>query len=829
MSSLVAHFLFFALFALCRGRLHLEIDEDNVNGNGFYSIFVDDNLWLSSGQMEAYLGHQWYTSNISVANDKQNKFNAMHLSSSSMQKNLNDAFGGDYNQHSFEWTTDDQKYTFGTNIKVYTDNEAISFQQSFTTAIDGTNYVDLSFVPKECDNFPSVVPFLSFPSFNVIDETSAYAAKSLGFLTWHNTFSYTADGLTPLPSDNLGGVSGGPVVLFDDGDNALLISSNDHFSTSTSTNLGINKHSDWSLGIAASVLSIPSNFTHETVIVYSDSGINDVVLNKWSSKILSLYPTERVAAEDDLLTSHIGYWTDNGAYYYAYNFRGNLSCCDSDVFSQVKKKNIDGNGIKIGYWQMDDWWMPSTGLDSHIQWDGVGAMESWYPIQPYFPGGLSELSYNLQVPLAIYGPYFSPNNIWKDEFEFIPKNVSYVLPSPKDSYNFYSALFDFGMNESSYKNELGHRGHGMIMYEVDFMSCLSMTPAFKLHVDAQQRWLQGMNDAAKERNISIQYCMAIPANLLSSLTLSQVTNGRASWDYASSVNWNIGEHTLLWQALKLKPSKDNFWTSYPQTPQDIPFEFGDDQSSCEVHAIVALMSCGPVGFSDSIGMTNATIIRRLIRGDGRLLQPNRPIAAMDDQMKVNAFGDREEKGINVWNTQSGPLQDGGIDYVYQIVMALDMTHDYVLNVNSFYPRMSPNYSHYMVRKFYDFMRCENGTDAVKSGCVNMVDDPMNLYEFKPQQPVKPSNESFELITVLPVANYMKEFVFIGEIDKYVSCSKHRFSNLKIDGVQSLSVDIKGDSKEIVKVSVLKPRDGGYILYQYDAELDETGFLSWKTP
>eukprot|EP01084_Bolivina_argentea_P271695 462377_1 len=752
----------------------------------------------------------------------------MSISSSSVQKNLNDNFGGQYDLYLFEWKTSDNKYSFNTNFKIYADGQALSFQQSFISSIDGTNFIDLSAVPKNCDNFPTVVPFLSFPSFNIANKNSAYASKNLGFLTWHNTFSYTADGLTPLPSGNLGGVSGGPVVLFDKNDNALLISSNDHFATSTASNMGINNFSDWSLGIAASVLSIPSNFTHETVIVFSKDGINDVVLNKWSNKILSLYPTNRVSGNDDILTSHIGYWTDNGAYYYAYNFRENLSCCDTNVFIDVKKKNIDENGIKIHYWQMDDWWMPVSGLDGKIQWTGVGALKSWYPFQPYFAGGLTELSYQVDVPLALYGPYFSPSNIWIDEFNWIPKNVSYVLPTPDDSYKFYTKLFDFGMNQSSYKNEYNHQGHGMLMYEVDFMSCLSMTPTYKLEIGAMQKWLKGMNDAAKERNIVIQYCMASPQSLLSSLTLSQVTNGRASWDYASGPNYNIGQGSLLWSALKLKPSKDNFWSTFPQPgPPGVQFApFGTDQSSCETHGLVAILSTGPVGFSDSIGHTNVTIVKRTIRGDGRLLQPNRAITAIDDQMILNVF---DNQGINVWNTQSGPLvtSSGKISPIYQIVMALDMRHNYVLNVNSFAPKVSGDYTHFVVRKFYNFMRCKNETNVVQSGCIEIVNDGNKLYTFTPQKPVKPSNESFELVTVLPINNYMNEIVFIGEINKYVSVSEHRFSDLSIDTIKSLSVNIQGDKNEIVEVSLLVPKNNNYMLYTYNVELDQSGQLAWK--
>ena len=431
------------------------------------------------------------------------------------------------------------------------------------------------------------------------------------------------------------------------------------------------------------------------------------------------------------------------------------------------------------------------------------------------------MSYDLDVPLALYGPYFSPKNIWADQFEWIPKNACYVLPAPQNAYEFYSTLFDFGINVTTYTADQ-KANTGMIMYEVDFMDCLSMTPEFRLNIDAQQNWYNGMNKAAKERGLVIQICMSIPSNLLASLGLSQITNGRASWDYASGPNWNIGQGALLWHALKLKPSKDNFWTTFPQPgPPGVTFSpYGNDQSSCETMTIIAILSCGPVGFSDSIGMTNATLVNRTIRGDGRLLQPYRPIAAIDDQMIYNVFN---KTSINVWNTQSGPYisgERGSIYPLYEIILAINMKHNYALNVNSFSPSLSMN-SGYIVRKFYNYTNCMNATMAVKSGCVKMVDDMSNFYTFTPQKPVKPSNESFELITVIPVAD-MNEIVLIGELNKYVSVSQHRFSELMVNGDQSLSVNVRGDLNEIVQLSLLRPKNDDYMLYTYDVDLGETG-------
>ena len=265
---------------------------------------------------------------------------------------------------------------------------------------------------------------------------------------------------------------------------------------------------DWRLGISSQVLEVPPGFEHETVVVAGE-GINDVMLNEWSSRLQSLYHTSRVEGEKDIVTSHLGYWTDNGAYYYGDSWGAttslmNLTCCSLDVFKDVKK-NLDKANIPIRYWQMDDWWYYGLHPNEYIPlsssgyWSGVKAVQHWDAPSEYYPGGISALSADIEVPLLLYGPYFSPDNDWIGDFSFIPENAGFVLPSPEDSYAFYSALFDFGINASTTGPNTGMAG-----YEVDFMSCLSGIPEFRTRINAEQEWLNGMNQAAAERGIPIQ-------------------------------------------------------------------------------------------------------------------------------------------------------------------------------------------------------------------------------------------------------------------------------------------------------------------------------------
>eukprot|EP01084_Bolivina_argentea_P134748 237575_1 len=796
--------------------LNLEFSQ-STDGNNWYSVQVNNVEWLQSGQLEGYFDNKWYTANTTKANN-DNKYNLMSMTSHSVSNNNSDKFGGSYSEYKFEWKAGN--LIFETNFKIYNDQKAISFVQSFPNGVNGTNYTSVDKV-LYCYDGPTWYhdPFLTFPSFNTFNKTSLYSKHNLGYLTWNGVFSYPDyGGKTPLNAVSLSGIKGGPVVLFDENKISIMVSTNDHFSTSTQINHG--PDTDWKIGIASTVKEIPSSFKHETVIVIGH-GINDVILNEWATRLQSKYNTYKI---DDIVLNYLGYWTDNGAYFYGdgWNNNGgtngsnmNLTCCSLEVFKNVKIK-LDEQNIPIKYWQMDDWWY--SGLYERKYWGGVKAVKHWEPPANYYPGGLAALSDAIKVPLLLYAPYFSPDNDWSSDFSFIPKiaRTDYVLPSPEDSYSFYSTLLDFGINAST--------PNGMAGYEIDFMNCLSGTPEFRTNINAQHEWLAGMNKALLQRNLAMQYCMALPMNLMESLSFPSVTNGRASGDYAIVSNWNIGAGSLLWSALGLRPSKDNFWTMFNE-PYPIQYRAnGQDHNSTEVHAIVALMSSGPVGISDGFGYSNYTLIMRLCRSDGRLLQPVRPITAIDDEFSLKVFNNIN---INVWSTEFGPYLDDkmqDVQIIGCVVLAINMVNDYEITYNSFTPKLNSD-SMYIVRNWHNYTNCKNGTLSIENNCIELVaPNSNNLYVLKQQKLIYPMHESFELLHIIQNVSF-SSIILLGELNKYVSVSQHRFSNLNINGL-SMSVTITGKAKETVSISILKPtsnqNDNDWNIYTYDVDIGSNG-------
>ena len=85
-----------------------------------------------------------------------------------------------------------------------------------------------------------------------------------------------------------------------------------------------------------------------------------------------------------------------------------------------------------------------------------------------------------------------------------------------------------------------------------------------------------------------------------------------------------------------------------------------EEPAAELHVVIALMTTGPVGISDLMGMTNAPLAQRTITMDGTLLKPSKPLTSVDSALAA-AIGDRvltkpPQKGPagHLYSTYSGP-------------------------------------------------------------------------------------------------------------------------------------------------------------------------------
>ena len=253
----------------------------------------------------------------------------------------------------------------------------------------------------------------------------------------------------------------------------------------------------------------------------------------------------------------------------------------------------------------------------------------WQGKPQLFPSGIPPLP--RQIGYTLYGPFFCPGSY---DAKFAMANSSdgkNADPTGDASEAFYSALF------------ASQQHSHMTGYEVDFLQDQTRwTPYMVTQHDGAAKWLTGMAAAAAKLNMSVQYCMAHPAAFLHALTLPAVTNGRASGDYVSP-DGNLeqyGSNALFFTALGIAPSKDNWWSTAEQPkPRDLTKANPTALPPCDgggrnvtrnfLHALVATLSTGPVGFSDALGYTNASLVLSTCRNDGLLLKPSLPLRAID--------------------------------------------------------------------------------------------------------------------------------------------------------------------------------------------------------
>merc|ERR550534_1357362 len=106
--------------------------------------------------------------------------------------------------------------------------------------------------------------------------------------------------------------------------------------------------------------------------------------------------------------------------------------------------------------------------------------------------------------------------------------------------------------------------------------------------------------------------MPLPTQVLAAAELPAVTNVRASGDYVSRGQWDIGNNALLLWALNKLPFKDGFYTS---TQPQIGGETVGPERNPDREAIMATLSCAMVAPMDGIYLLNASRVMATCRKD----------------------------------------------------------------------------------------------------------------------------------------------------------------------------------------------------------------------
>ncbi|HVN83838.1 MAG TPA: hypothetical protein VMW17_03240 [Candidatus Binatia bacterium] len=365
--------------------------------------------------------------------------------------------------------------------------------------------------------------------------------------------------------------------------------------------------------------NVPTGFATELAMWAGDGP--RAVLDAWAGCLRRRFGTQRPSRYADDGIGKLSYWTDNGAVYYYRTERG----CDYFATLERVVDDLRAREIPVRALQVDSWFYPHQNLRA-VSDEGApivppSGMMTWEPRDDLFPNGFRVLRTRTgNLPLTFHSRHFSTHSPYWERYESW-RDGDYAHPAGP-------ALFDRLMAQAA--------SWGAITYEQDWMveSFLGVR-GLREQPRRARGWQESLDRAAAEHGLTLQWCMATPADFFQTVTLQRLTSIRTSGDYRylfdNGLNWVWFLHTnALARALGLNPFKDVF-LSHGAT------EISSGEPYAEVESLLASLSTGPVAIGDQIGHGNPALIMRACREDGVLIKPDVPLAALDRCFRANAF------------------------------------------------------------------------------------------------------------------------------------------------------------------------------------------------
>src|SRR5581483_9817643 len=166
---------------------------------------------------------------------------------------------------------------------------------------------------------------------------------------------------------------------------------------------------------------------------------------------------------------------------------------------------------------------------------------------------------------------------------------------------------------------------GVETFEHDWLvECFLGVRGLRAEPGRARAWQEGVDAAAAARGITLQWCMATPADMLQTVTTRAVTSVRTSGDHGYLIGpgelwtWFLTTNVLA-RALDLRPYKDVFLSDRARAAHH-----------SEVEALLAALSTGPVGIGDAVRRADRDLVLRTCRADGVIVRPDVAVAAHDD-------------------------------------------------------------------------------------------------------------------------------------------------------------------------------------------------------
>ncbi|HTN78638.1 MAG TPA: hypothetical protein VMK16_03110 [Acidimicrobiales bacterium] len=401
----------------------------------------------------------------------------------------------------------------------------------------------------------------------------------------------------------------------------------------------------------------PAGFSTTLGIFVGESAAE--LLDQWGSEVRDGRP--RMPAAANPITSHVSYWTDNGAaYWYRTEAGRTIGTSVCEVVERLRADGVPVNAVELDSWcYQHEVARPITEIGYPEEVPPSGLMV-WEPRADAFDppstgrDPIEELTRRLGgAPLVIHARHISPESPYVTEGEW----WSDVLAAHPTDPAFFRRWFEDA------------RRWGVCAIEQDWMLLYWFgVRALRAAPDRAADWQRGLDDLAEEIGVDLIWCMATPADIVLAATLDHVVAVRTSDDYrfaddpAFLWTWYLTVNRLA-GALGLRAFKDCFFSSRPGPDADAI----DGDEHAELEALLACMSSGPVGIGDRIGRTDRSVVMRTCDADGRIRHVDRPIGMIDACL----FGEPARGERLAWATTTSTRDGKTWTYVVAINTATE--------------------------------------------------------------------------------------------------------------------------------------------------------------
>lgn len=455
-------------------------------------------------------------------------------------------------------------------------------------------------------------PCVAWPNFEPGDRTGLGAPSGLRAIAYqHCEFGLPAtsdasfDGFFLLPHRP---PTGWPIVCQAPGGQAIVIAPLNGFHDQT---IGLNGGT-LRCGWHGDLERVPKSFVTELGMFAAPDG--RAGLDDWGTLLREQAGTTRPGRWADALATRPSYWTDNGAAYW-YRTEPDTSVADSIV---AAVDDLRANDVHVGAVQLDSWFYPHAELRPFNTDEWVvppTAMTAWEPRDDVLPEGILSLRKRLGDPplvahirhLSAHAPITRDVPVWVDG--------DYAVPATAQGYECW---LDQCVS------------WGVATFEHDWLvEVFFGVRALRAEPGRADAWQVGIDAAARERGITLQWCMATPADFAQATRLGQVTSVRTCGDHGYIATpgqlwaWFCTTNVLA-RSLGLAPFKDVF-----RTDEQVAGETG------EIEALLSALSTGPVGVGDRVGRCAIELVHATCRGDGILIKPDVPVATTAESMVTN--------------------------------------------------------------------------------------------------------------------------------------------------------------------------------------------------